>query len=251
MLKRYYIYTQIILIPLCGLFLSACSTYYNKATGRNEIRFINNTTENKVGTSINKQLMKKYKLMESEDYNQRLKRVIGRLLHSIDRRGLKYKVGVIEDTKFNAFTIPGGYIYATSRAAVLAHEIGHSEARHAVKRLEASMGYKTLMSLAYALDPRKKEEKDDWKLIGTGTGIIYNLITLGYSRKDEFEADRLSVYYLKQAGYDPNSIIRVLEKLRDGAKNKNANWLYFLRSHPYPDERIEAVRNEIRNEISN
>ncbi|MBF0495720.1 MAG: M48 family metallopeptidase, partial [Deltaproteobacteria bacterium] len=50
--------------------------------------------------------------------------------------------------------------------AVLAHEIGHTEARHAVKQMEGAIGYTSLMSLAEVLDPRDKEKKDaEWKYL--------------------------------------------------------------------------------------
>ena len=49
---------------------------------------------------------------------------------------------------------------------------------------------------------------------------------------------------MSQAGYDPNAIITFFEKLKQLGGDKN--WVYFLRSHPYLDERIAASREEIK-----
>jgi len=248
--------TYTVVLILTVSVLSSCSTY-NAATKRNELAFISPQSEMDMGRQIDQGIRSKYKISSDAGYQARVEKVGSRLAAGINRRGITYKFGVVEDSNLNAFTIPGGYVYATTGlmqeaknddelAAVLAHEMGHTEARHAVKHVEAAYGYDTLMSLAYIFDTRDKAVKDQsWNNLRPATDVVYKLASLGYSRKDEIEADRLSLHYMKSAGYDPNASLVLFNKLKGTEKNKDSKWAYFLRSHPYVDERIVAVKNEL------
>jgi len=242
-----------VVVLVLTIFLSSCTTLYNKATGKHELMFISNDEEVNIGNNVNTQIIEKMELSKSKNDIDRVTKIGKNIVSKIDTRGISYKFFVVEDPNMNAFTIPGGYVYATTGllrniksddelASVLAHEIGHSEARHAVKRMEAAMGYSALMTLAYNLDKRSDSDKQIWTYLQTGSSVVFNLITLGYSRKDEYEADRLAVKYTKQAGYNPYSVITMFQKLKLKHKENNKNWTYFLRSHPYIDERIAEVQ---------
>ncbi|MCK4249419.1 MAG: M48 family metalloprotease, partial [Candidatus Omnitrophica bacterium] len=73
--------------------------------------------------------------------------------------------------------------------------------------------------------------------------LTYDLIAKGYSRKDEFEADRIGVRYAHKAGYDPRAMISFLNKMKE--EDKSPKGLVFLRTHPYPDQRIAQLETEI------
>jgi predicted Zn-dependent protease len=76
--------------------------------------------------------------------------------------------------------------------------------------------------------------------------IVFNLTSLGYSRKDEFLADKLAVKYTRKAGYDPRGAITFFNKLKaEAKKNGPALNLVFLSSHPPVEERIRKVDDEI------
>lgn len=238
------------------LAVSSCSSSYNSATGRKELSMINTSQEEKIGLEINKQVFLKYELSGRQSDGERAYLVGKQIVSSIKRRGIPYKFGVVKDANLNAFTIPGGYIYVTSGllanisnddelAAVLSHEIGHSEARHAVKHLEAALSYSAVMQLAYVLDRRPEDKKGDWKYLKSGSDVIFNLINLGYSRRDEYKADWLSIGYMQASGYDPRAILTVMEKLKAKESTGDPKWIRFLRSHPYLDERMSAVGEEL------
>ena len=67
---------------------------------------------------------------------------------------------------------------------------------------------------------------------------IFTLILLGYSRKDEFQADRLGTIYTSRSGYDPHAMISVLEKLGKHGSGMQAT---FLSTHPPIEDRISEV----------
>jgi predicted Zn-dependent protease len=83
--------------------------------------------------------------------------------------------------------------------------------------------------------------------MGEAIDIVFNLVSLGYSRKDELLADKLAVKYTKKAGFNPYAMVAFFEKLKKEAESRGPNSkLIFLSSHPPIEERIKNIENEIR-----
>ena len=100
------------------------------------------------------------------------------------------------------------------------------------------MGYQLLIGIALGLSNRQD--------IAQASDIVFNLINLGYSRKDEFLADRLGIKYTRRAGFNPYGMISFFEKLKKEARVQGPNFnLVFLSSHPPIEERIKKAENEI------
>jgi predicted Zn-dependent protease len=234
------------------IFLSGCATIYNPATGRDEAIFINTASEVAIGDSAASQIARKYKISEDKKSIERLAAIGKRVAAVSDRRDLEYKFYIIEDETLNAFTIPGGHVYIfrglydrlgdDELAAVMAHEIGHVAARHIVKKMQASLGYQMLSTIALIAYTKGQDEKKSRQAgyFAYAGATAFNLVQLGYSRQDEYEADELAVKYLKAAGFDPDGMRRALEVLMAEEK-KGIPVPYILRSHPYIDQRIERL----------
>ena len=120
-------------------------------------------------------------------------------------------------------------------AGVLGHEIGHVTCRHGVKRLQNQMGYSLFLSILF-------ENNNTIRQIVT---LAYNLISLGYSKEDEFQADQLSVIYAYKAGYNPEGILKFMEKLKQIQKREPSEVETFLSTHPPTSERIKRIKEEI------
>jgi len=235
----------IILLLAAYLMLSGCATTYNPATGQEEFIFISTATEVSMGNMLAGKISKQFEFSEDTQKIDRLKGVGEKLASVSDRKDLKYRFTVIEEESLNAFTTPGGYIYINSGliekatddelACVVGHEIGHVAARHIAKKLQAKMGYDILMNIAV--------RKGGGRGLQKAASLSYDLVMLGYSREDEFLADRLGVKYAYKAGYDPYAMITFLEKMKK-AKGKEIGFV-FLRSHPYTSERIKMMEAQI------
>lgn len=145
-------------------------------------------------------------------------RVGQRLIRTSRIRGVDYTFTVLNSDIVNAFSLPGGYVYLTRAllaladneaqlAAVLAHEIGHIAARHAVQRFkrETAVGIATGAAIPVIGGLLSRA-------IRRGTGA--NRWLRRYSRAQELEADKLAVFYLARARYDVNALAAVLGKLR-------------------------------------
>jgi predicted Zn-dependent protease len=167
------------------------------------------------------------------------------VLHSDAK--VPFTIKVIDSDEVNAFALPGGFFYVNKGlilaadneaelAGVMAHEIAHVAARHAVENQTKAnlMEYGAIIGSIF---------------LGGIPGLVYqNTAGLGllgafmkFSRNAEAEADRLGVQYLYAAGYDPNGMATMFEKL--SAKNKKKPGLISraFASHPAPPERRAAA----------
>lgn len=232
-----------------AVFVAGCATMYNPATERKEIIFINSQTEYAIGENVTPELIKKHPLSLDNRLQGRVNAVGKRVAAVSDRSDIEYHFAVLADKELNAMTLPGGWIYVNKGlmdaftddelAYVVAHEVGHVAARHIAKKMQATMAYQLLLGVAFAGAGGKNAQNAE--TIAKGVDTVYNLVDLSYSRKDEYEADRLGVKYSLKAGFDPAAAIPALEKLKQG---EGPNWkvLGYFRTHPYADERIQALK---------
>jgi len=235
-------------MPLFILMLVGCVTIYNPATEKKELIFIDTASELDLGSRLDREIRGKFKVMDDAAVNYRLERIGQKVAAGSDRRDLPYRFSVIEDKELNAFAIPGGFIYINSGlmnkatddelACVLGHEIGHVAARHSVKRIQTVLGYQIIMGIALGISGAKN--------IGNAVDVVFNVVNLGYSRSDEYLADKLAVRYAIHSGFDPNAMLTFFEKLKKEAEKRGSDVkLVFLSSHPPLDKRIENAKNEI------
>jgi len=233
---------------LAGILLIAagCVTVTNPATHQDEVILIGESEEVEIGQEVAIEVEKKYKVCQDPGLNDWVKEIGQRLTAVCERKNLKFKFKVLEREDVNAFALPGGFIYVnkgllamvednSELAGVLGHEIGHVTCRHGVKKLQNQMGYSLLLSILF------KDDDAAQRIANTA----FTLVSLGYSREDEFQADKLSVIYSHRAGYDPEGIMKFLQKLRQMEKREPSEVETFLSTHPPTSERIKKIKQEI------
>ncbi len=168
-----------------------------------------------------------------------------------------FTVTLLDSPVDNAFAIPGGYVYVTrgllslmndeaELASVLGHEVGHVAARHAAKRQKTQ----TITQVLAGLVGAAAGNQGLGNLIGKGAGLGADLITKGFSRSQEYQADDLGVGYLARAGYDPNASSRMLGALGEeqalearisGQSNAVPTW---MSTHPNSADRVRRAREK-------
>jgi len=227
------------------LLLSGCATVYNPATGAKEYISIGTQEEVSIGKEVAAAVEAKYKLSQNTAQIERVNSIGRRIAAVSDRQDLKYHFKVLENKDINALSTPGGYVYVNTGlldkadddelAAVIGHEVGHIAARHAVQAIDANKWISGGMILATILI-----KSDNKKAVMEGASMALDVIMKGYSREDEFEADKLGVRYAYYAGFDPNGAVTFMEKLRQAGKDDRIA-VYFS-THPLYSERIAKAR---------
>lgn len=165
-----------------------------------------------------------------------------------DRPDLTYHFAVIDTPVVNAFAAPGGFVYIYSGllqvmdneaqlAGVLAHEISHVVARHGVKRLQQVLGFQVLLSIALG---------ESGELTQQAVGIGLAVLLQAYSRDNEFEADEYGAVYMQKAGYNPEGMVQLLEKLLEMSSGEAGFFEKVMATHPPTKERIQRVESQIQ-----
>lgn len=236
------------------MLLAGCvQSDFNLATRHQDYTVTSASKEVELGRRLAHLVKDEVGLVQDEPLQQRVKAIGARLAAVSNRQELVYTFTAIEDEHVNAFSLPGGYVFVNSGlidetasddelAGVLAHEVAHVAARHAIKRYEGHLGLQ-IVQLA-ALAARQGEASQ-------GIGIAGRAAQLAYARQDELEADRLAVAYLRSAGFDPRGMLRFLKKLRE-VNREAVHYLprgivrpYYASTHPFVPERIRTVKEEL------
>jgi beta-barrel assembly-enhancing protease len=169
------------------------------------------------------------------------------------RPNMLYKFHVVQSREINGFSIPGGHIYITTAllklanddelASVLAHEVGHVVARHSLKTLKQSQEYNDIAKSLGELTGVAGETARDLG-VALGQMVGAGLLTI-HTRDEEREADFLGVRALPRAGFDPQGMVTMFQKLLR-IESSHSNPLGSLFSdHPDAQERIDSTRYEI------
>jgi MAF protein len=258
MLKEVNIKVFVLALPtayylLSTVFLSGCSTEYNIVTGEQETYYYSSDKEVAIGAAAAKQVENQYKLAEDPLLQKRVDDIGKKIVAVCDRKEIDYHFYVLDDKEVNAFSLPGGYVYInkgliekvaddSELAGVIGHEIGHIVARHAIKRLQGAQMYSVLRVLT-AVTTQKGE-------VGAAADIAVTQLMLGYSREDEFLADKLGTRYSKLSGYDPHGVISFLMKLQDIGRRQPLRPFSYFKTHPYVPDRIRMVKQELGEKIN-
>lgn len=175
---------------------------------------------------------------------ERLLAGFGELAALSDRGAGKYVLNFRKGGSIgaNAFALPDGNIVVTDELValapgdeailgVLAHEIGHVEREHSLRRLYRAAGIAALIMLIGGDIGGGAED-----ILVQGSALV----ALSYSRAQENEADRYSVELLVKAAKDPAALIGFLEIMHKLETSKGGSDV--LSTHPATAGRIEAVR---------
>jgi len=169
-----------------------------------------------------------------------------------------YHVAILDSDEINAFATPGGHIFITrglincatsedTLAAVIAHEIAHVQLQHGLKAIKNSRFTQALLitgtSAASAAGNTTVSQLAD--TFGDSVNeIVSTMVSSGYSRTQELDADSFAMVLMSLAGYEPSSMIDMLQVLE---RNQSSRPGGFNNTHPTPSQRISNARNTVGN----
>jgi predicted Zn-dependent protease len=167
---------------------------------------------------------------------------------------------VIDTPAINAFALPGGFIgvhtgllEATRNedelAGVLAHEVSHVTQRHIARSIHASQR-QSLLSMAIMLGAVLAAAA------GGGGDAVQGAIAvaqgtaaqqqINFTRSNEYEADRVGISALANAGFDPQGMASFFEVISRSNRPMDQRMPEFLRTHPVSSARISEARSRAR-----
>jgi beta-barrel assembly-enhancing protease len=208
----------------------------------------------RIGRTIVHQLREQGSVLEDPevaDYILSLGHRIAAHAHEGEHR---FDFFVVNDDAINAFALPGGYIgintglitatrSESELAGVLAHEIAHVTQKHIARRIAAT-GRTSILATAAVLAAIMLGASGDMvpAAIMSAQGIAIQE-QINYTRSNEYEADRVGLHFLAQAGLDPMGMPSFFEVLARDAGSPGSRAPEFLQTHPLSSARIAETRN--------
>ncbi len=237
-----------------GAVAGGCAT--NPVTGKRQFMLLTEQDEIDLDrTHAPHQISADYGVTADPRLNQYVREVGGKLAPLTQRPHMPYSYQVVNAPYFNAYTFPAGTIACTrgimigmeneaQLAALLGHELGHVNARHAAQRMSTGiLAQLTVLALDLAISTQEKYA--DYAPLASGLGMVgAGALLAYYSREDERQADALGMDYAVAAGHTPDGMIGLMDLLRrTGRGSPNAIERMFA-SHPMSEERYQNVRRQ-------
>ncbi len=223
-----------------------------KVGGRGLGDWYSTDTEIKMGKQYAMMVESSVRLIQDPVITEYVNRIGQNLVRNSDAK-VPFTIKVIDSDEINAFALPGGFFYVNSGlilaadeeaelAGVMAHEIAHVCARHAMRE-QTRMNYASMASIPLIFI-------GSWGIYeaaNAALSIALPMTFMKFSRTFESEADYLGLQYMYKAGYDPGAFITFFEKIEAQEKKQPGKIAKAFMTHPPTPERIEKSQEEIRN----
>jgi predicted Zn-dependent protease len=183
--------------------------------------------------------------------------VMVRVARASDQPDQLYKVTILNSPVVNAFALSTGNLYVTRGllalandtseiAAVMAHEVAHVTANHAMARAE--------LERRSEIVSRVVAEVLEDPAAGEVVQARSKFSIASFSRAQELEADQIGVKTIAKAGFDPYGAARFLASLgRQSAmratlmgEKQSQQGMNFLSTHPSTPERVQQALTAAR-----
>ncbi len=217
--------------------------------GRGLGNWYSTETEIKEGKGYSLEIEKSVKFITDPVVTEYVNRIGQNIVKNSDAK-VPFTIKVIDSDEINAMALPGGFFYVNSglilsadneaeMAGVMAHEIAHVAAHHAVRE-QTRLNYAQFGTIPLIF-------------VGGGLGYgIYEAASVGipitflqFSRDFERQADFLGLQYMYRSGYDPQAFAAFFEKIQHLEKTKPGLVAKTFSDHPQTPDRIEATQTEI------
>jgi beta-barrel assembly-enhancing protease len=177
---------------------------------------------------------------------------LGTRMHGLTQRpDMPYSYRVLNANYVNAYTFPGGAMGVTrgimtelndeaELAALLGHELGHVNARHAAQRQGQAM---VAQAAVIGLGVAAAASDASWGgLAVVGGQIGASALLSSYSRDNEREADALGQSYMVKAGYPASGMTDLHALLVKEEKSAPSLLQTMFSSHPMSSERMATAQ---------
>ena len=222
---------------------------------------LNNTEEAQIGRMIMRDIRKSGQVVEDPLITEYLNDIGSRIAAQTNEGEHSFTFFAVEDPRINAFALPGGFIgvhtglIEASRnedelAGVLAHEVAHVTQRHIARAIHANSRQSILSTammlgaIIVAVAGGSSDAVQGAMAVAQGTAAQQQI---NFTRTNEYEADRVGIAALADAGYDPYGMASFFEVMsRQTTTSPEMRAPEFLRTHPVTTARVAEARNRAR-----
>lgn len=248
------------LIPITVLLLVIISCATNPFTGKQTMALVPNSQLFPTSFQQYNQVLSENKIIKGTPQAEMITRVGQRIAIAAERwlnangyegylNDYRWEYHLIDDKTVNAWCMPGGKIAfytgilpvaenETAIAAIMGHEVAHALANHGQQRMSAAyvqQGIAIAGNVAIT-DQKSRDAFNQYYGIGSTVGGM-----LPFSRSHETEADKIGLYLMAIAGYNPDEAAELWKRM-DAMSNGQAP-PEILSTHPSNDSRIQNLQS--------
>ena len=217
--------------------------------------------ESQIGRMIMRDIRRSGQVVEDPLITEYLNEIGSRIVAQTNDGDYNFTFFAVEDERINAFALPGGYIgvhtgllEATRNedelAGVIAHEVAHVTQRHIARSIHANSRQSILTTammlgaIIVAAAGGGADVAQGAMAVAQGTAMQQQI---NFTRSNEYEADRVGIAALADAGFDPYGMASFFEVMsRQSTTSPEMRAPEFLRTHPVTTARIAESRNRAR-----
>ena len=196
-----------------------------------------------LGELNHQRMAREHRYIQDEKLLAYVRDIGERLVRHMPPTGLKFQFFIIDIPEANAFNTPGGYVFISRKligftktedelAGVMAHELGHAVVRHAAS--DMSELFKKILNITQLGDRKDITEKFNLLIERERTKSVSR--GSGHDSAQQLEADRIGLFAMVSAGYDPNAFSDFFARLTE-AKAKSGNWFTNIFGGSTPTEK--------------
>ena len=211
--------------------------------------------EKKLGLMFYRTLKNNLTFIDDPQLDYYIKNLGQRLASHSDAASNNFKFFILDSPVINAFAGPDAHIGINSGlflestnesqlASVIAHEISHVSQRHLARAINESgnSAIATFATVLAAILLGSQDPQVTQAVLYSGlAGAQQNAIN--FTRSNEYEADRIGIGILANAGINPQGMVdffsTLLSKSGDGG-------IEYLRTHPLNTNRVSEAQDRIK-----
>ena len=179
-----------------------------------------------------------------------LEDLLYRLSEDSEVQDRRFEFLVLQDKSINAFAAPGGIIginlgmfLETEKegelASVMCHELAHLSQRHYARSQNRSSPLASALMVLGSIVVAAASRNPEAILIAPAA---MQQMSINFTRSNEKEADRVGFNNLVKAGFDPNDMTSMFQRMQDKYQTKSSEEFSYLMTHPLPSERLTDMK---------
>ena len=179
-----------------------------------------------------------------------LEDLIYRLSETSEVRDRRFEFIILEDKTINAFAAPGGIIGINlgmflntqkegELASVMCHELAHLSQRHFARSQTRNSPLANALMILGSIAVAAASRNPEAILIAPAA---MQQMSINYTRSNEKEADRIGFNNLVKAGFNPDDMTMMFQRMQDKYQNEDSEQFSYLMTHPLPSERLTDMR---------
>ena len=222
---------------------------------------LNNTEEAQIGRAIMRDIRNSGQVVEDPLVTEYLNDIGSRIAAQTNEGQHSFTFFAVQDGRINAFALPGGYVgvhtgllEATRNedelAGVLAHEVAHVTQRHIARAIHANSRQSILTTammlgaIIVAAAGGSGDAVQGAMAVAQGTAMQQQI---NFTRSNEYEADRVGIAALADAGFDPYGMASFFDVLsRQQTTSPDMRAPEFMRTHPVTTARVAEARSRAK-----